>query len=95
MPVSRPYYPSPKEIGEAMAADLAKVGINAKMQTVEWTNYIDNTKKGIMPLYMVGWTGDNGDPDNFICFFFCPSAYRARLVQQPAALRRPEAGGRP
>jgi len=28
MPVTRFYYPSPKEIGEAMAADLAKVGIN-------------------------------------------------------------------
>jgi peptide/nickel transport system substrate-binding protein len=25
-----------------------------------------------MPLYMGGWTGDNGDPDNFMCFFFCP-----------------------
>jgi peptide/nickel transport system substrate-binding protein len=24
-----------------------------------------------MPLYMLGWTGDNGDPDNFVCYFFC------------------------
>ncbi|PYM60936.1 MAG: ABC transporter substrate-binding protein [Candidatus Rokuibacteriota bacterium] len=73
MPVTRPYYPSPKEIGEAMAADLAKVGIKSQLQTVEWANYIDKTKKGEMPLYMVGWTGDNGDPDNFVCFFFCPT----------------------
>jgi peptide/nickel transport system substrate-binding protein len=21
---------------------------------------------------MLGWTGDNGDPDNFLCYFFCP-----------------------
>jgi peptide/nickel transport system substrate-binding protein len=27
-----------------------------------------------MPLYMLGWTGDNGDPDNFICYFFCMDA---------------------
>jgi peptide/nickel transport system substrate-binding protein len=20
---------------------------------------------------MLGWTGDNGDPDNFVCYFFC------------------------
>ena len=62
---------APRRSGEAMAADLAKVGIKAQLQTVEWANYIEKRKKGEMPLYMVGWTGDNGDPDNFICFFFC------------------------
>src|SRR5256885_4946387 len=26
---------------------------------------------------MLGWTGDNGDPDNFLCYFFCqPGAAR-------------------
>ena len=26
---------------------------------------------------MLGWTGDNGDPDNFVCYFFCfPGASR-------------------
>jgi peptide/nickel transport system substrate-binding protein len=73
MPRSRPYFPSPKEIAEAMAADFAKVGIKAQLQTVEWANYIEKRKKGEMPLYMIGWTGDNGDPDNFVCFFFCPT----------------------
>ena len=27
---------------------------------------------------MLGWTGDNGDPDNFLCYFFCPDRRRAR-----------------
>ena len=68
---SRPYFPSPKEIGEAMAVDLAKVGIKAQLQTAEWAVYLDKRKNGQMPLYMLGWTGDNGDPDNFLCYFFC------------------------
>jgi peptide/nickel transport system substrate-binding protein len=68
---SRPYFPNPKEIGEAIAADLAKVGIRAKLQTVEWANYLDKRKNGELPIYMLGWTGDNGDPDNFLCYFFC------------------------
>jgi peptide/nickel transport system substrate-binding protein len=68
---SRPYFPSPKEIGEALAADLAKGGIKAQMQTAEWAVYTDRRKNGQMPLYMLGWTGDNGDPDNFLCYFFC------------------------
>ncbi len=68
---SRPYFPNPKEIGEAIAADLAKVGIRTQLQTVEWANYLDKRKNGQLPLYMLGWTGDNGDPDNFLCYFFC------------------------
>jgi peptide/nickel transport system substrate-binding protein len=77
MPVSRPYYPNPKEIAEAMAADLAKVGIAVKLQTIDWSAYLDKRKKGELPLYMLGWTGDNGDPDNFVCYFFCgPGASR-------------------
>ena len=48
------------------------MGIKAQVQTVEWANYIEKGKRGEMPLYMGGWTGDNGDPDNFMCFFFCP-----------------------
>jgi peptide/nickel transport system substrate-binding protein len=68
---SRPYFPNPKEIAEAMAADLAKVGIKTQLQTTEWAVYLDKRKNGQMPLYMLGWTGDNGDPDNFLCYFFC------------------------
>ena len=71
MPVSRPYYPNPKEIAEAIAADLAKVGITVQLQTTDWTVYLDKTRRGQVPLFMLGWTGDNGDPDNFVCYFFC------------------------
>ena len=71
MPVSRPYYPNPKEIAEAIAADLAKVGITVQLQTTDWTVYLDKSRNGQLALFMLGWTGDNGDPDNFVCYFFC------------------------
>jgi peptide/nickel transport system substrate-binding protein len=84
---SRPYFPNPKEIGEAIAADLAKVGIKSQLQTVEWANYLDKRKNGQLPIYMLGWTGDNGDPDNFLCYFFCsPGASREGFyANQPLA----------
>jgi peptide/nickel transport system substrate-binding protein len=82
---SRPYFPNPKEIAEAMAADLAKVGIKTQLQTTEWAVYLDKRKNGQMPLYMLGWTGDNGDPDNFLCYFFC----------QPGAAREGFYGNKP
>jgi len=71
MPVSRPYYPNPKEIAEAIAADLAKAGITIQLQTTDWTVYLDKSRRGQLALFMLGWTGDNGDPDNFVCYFFC------------------------
>ena len=74
MPVSRPYYPNPKSIAEAIAADLAKAGIQAELKTVDWTVYQDMRKKGELPFYMLGFTGDNGDPDNFVCYYFCMDA---------------------
>ena len=84
MPVSRPYFPNPKEIAEAIAADLAKVGITVQLQTTDWTVYLDKRKNGQLPLYMLGWTGDNGDPDNFVCYFFCfPGASREGFYANP------------
>jgi peptide/nickel transport system substrate-binding protein len=72
MPVTRFYYPSPKEISEAMAADLAKVGINAQLELAgDWPTYLGLRRTGqLVGLYMLGWGGDNGDPDNFHNYFF-------------------------
>jgi len=72
MPVTRFYYPSPKEIGEAMAADLAKAGINVELYLEgDWPTYLGARRNGLLVgLYMLGWGGDNGDPDNFTGYFF-------------------------
>ena len=87
IPRARPYFPNGKEIGEAIAADLAKSGIKAQLQTAEWAVYLDKRKNGQMGLYMLGWTGDNGDPDNFSCYFWCsPGASREGFYSnQPIA----------
>jgi len=72
MPVTRFYYPSPKEIGEAMAADLARAGINVTLELAgDWATYLGLRRNGLLVgLYMLGWGGDNGDPDNFHAYFF-------------------------
>ena len=65
MPVSRPYNPNGKRIGEMMQADLAKIGVNAKLVTYEWGEYRKRAQNGEDVTAQLGWTGDNGDPDNF------------------------------
>jgi peptide/nickel transport system substrate-binding protein len=72
MPVSRPYYPDPKKIAEAFAADLAKVGITANLKTEDFTPYRSDARNNKFGLWLLGWTGDNGDPDNFLNVFFHP-----------------------
>ncbi len=66
MPVARPYIPDGKKMAEAMQADFAKIGVTTNLRTEEWGTYLDLTGKGEHSMAMLGWTGDNGDPDNFI-----------------------------
>jgi dipeptide transport system substrate-binding protein len=74
MPVQRPYNPNAKRIAEMMQADLAKIGVNAKLVTYEWGEYIKRAKQGEHTTIQLGWTGDNGDPDNFFFLHGCAAA---------------------
>ena len=66
MPVQRPYNPNARRIAELMQADLAKVGIKAEIKSFEWGEYRKRMQAGEHQMGMMGWTGDNGDPDNFL-----------------------------
>lgn len=74
MPNPRLYFPQPQQLGELIQAQLAEIGINAEIQSPAWPDpYLadlqeDGTKADI---FLLGWGGDNGDPDNFLCVFFC------------------------
>ncbi|WP_193174132.1 ABC transporter substrate-binding protein [Oricola nitratireducens] len=67
MPVQRPYNPNARRMAELMQADLAKIGVTADIVSYEWGEYLDRSKAvdhdGAV---LLGWTGDNGDPDNFL-----------------------------
>ena len=66
MPVQRPYNPNARRIAELMQADLEKVGIKAEIKSFEWGEYRKRMQAGEHQMGMLGWTGDNGDPDNFL-----------------------------
>ena len=66
MPVQRPYNPNARRIAELMQADLAKVGVTAEIKSFEWGEYRKRMQAGEHQMGMLGWTGDNGDPDNFL-----------------------------
>ncbi|MGC8781823.1 MAG: ABC transporter substrate-binding protein [Anaerolineae bacterium] len=70
IPVIRGYFPDSKAIGEAIAADLAKVGIKVNLKTKDWGAYLEDRNNGKFPMWMLGWGSDNGDPDNYLGWHF-------------------------
>jgi len=65
LPVTRPYNPDGKRMAEMIQADWDKVGVKTKLLTYEWAEYRKRAKGGEHQVVMFGWSGDNGDPDNF------------------------------
>ncbi len=72
MPVPRPYNPEGLKVGVAMISDLSKVGISAQIVSYDWGTYLKKQRgqPENMDLFQLGWTGDNGDPDNFLAVLF-------------------------
>jgi dipeptide transport system substrate-binding protein len=67
MPVARPYMLNARRAAELIQSDLAAVGITAEIVSYEWAEYLERSKaKDRDGAVILGWTGDNGDPDNFL-----------------------------
>ncbi len=66
MPVQRPYNPNARRMAELIQADWEKVGVKAEIVSFEWGEYLKRSKEGEHDSVLLGWTGDNGDPDNFL-----------------------------
>ncbi|NVO57376.1 ABC transporter substrate-binding protein [Rhodobacteraceae bacterium B1Z28] len=88
MPVQRPYNPNARRMAELMQADFAKIGVNVEIVSYEWGEYLSRSKEldrdGAV---LLGWTGDNGDPDNFLAVLLgCDgreASNRAQWCHQP------------
>jgi peptide/nickel transport system substrate-binding protein len=70
--VSRPYMPDPKRNFEAFSASLEKAGFQVTARSAPWRpDYVKKVNEGSAgDINMIGWTGDFGDPDNFLGTFF-------------------------
>ena len=88
MPVQRPYNPNARRMAELIQADFSKVGVEVEIVSYEWGEYLKRSKSidrdGAV---LLGWTGDNGDPDNFLAVLLgCDGvggSNRAQWCHQP------------
>lgn len=73
----RAYNPDGRKTAEMIQADWEKIGVKARIVSYEWGEYIDRGHKGEHQAYLVGWNGDNGDPDNFFNNLFSCDAIKS------------------
>ena len=64
---ARGYNPVGPSLAVAVQGYLKKVGIDAEVRQMEIGAYLSTVRSGSYKgMSLQGWTGDNGDPDNFV-----------------------------
>jgi peptide/nickel transport system substrate-binding protein len=64
--IPRGYNPAADRLGTAIQEYWKKAGVEAEIQTEEWTQYREDRRADKFLVSLSGWMGDNGDPDNFL-----------------------------
>ena len=62
----RAYMPAPQQVATQIQQDLLRIGIRAKVTTVEWKQYLKDTRDGKHDMCLLGWMMDYPDADNFL-----------------------------
>jgi peptide/nickel transport system substrate-binding protein len=70
--ISRPYMPDPARNFQAFSASLEASGFQVTPHSAPWRpTYVAKVNEGSAgDLNLIGWSGDYGDPDNFVGTFF-------------------------
>jgi ABC-type transport system substrate-binding protein len=66
LPIARPTNPNGLLMAQMIQADWAKIGVKANIRSYEWGEYLKRANKGEHQVYMSGWSGEAGDPDEFL-----------------------------
>lgn len=66
---TRPYFPQPTKIAQAVQAQLAEIGVKVKLELEEWATYLPATREGKKDLFFLGWSEDYPDATNWYDVF--------------------------
>jgi dipeptide transport system substrate-binding protein len=66
MPIARYYHPDARRVAQMIRDDWAAVGVDAQLISYDWPEFLRRSRNGEHASILLGWTGDNGDPDNFL-----------------------------
>ncbi|HBR96900.1 MAG TPA: ABC transporter substrate-binding protein [Gammaproteobacteria bacterium] len=66
MPVSRPYNPDANRMAKLLQTAWLAIGVEVEIVSFDWGEYLKRSRDGEHDAVLLGWTGDNGDPDYFL-----------------------------
>jgi oligopeptide transport system substrate-binding protein len=58
------------QVAEAVQNMLKEVGINTKIQILQFAQHLDNIDAGRVDFFRLGWIADYPDPENFLNLFY-------------------------
>lgn len=62
----RPYLPAPEMVARIVRSNLADIGVEVEIVEHGIRDHLAAVRRGEHDLCLLGWVGDNGDPDNFL-----------------------------
>jgi peptide/nickel transport system substrate-binding protein len=68
----RAYLPAPETVARIVQHNLHDVGIDVEVVVSDINSHVRLTQDGQHDLCLLGWSADNGDPDNFLYVLFDP-----------------------
>jgi ABC-type transport system substrate-binding protein len=71
---TRPYFPQPTKIAQAVQAQLAEIGVKIELELEEWATYLPATRDGQKELFFLGWSEDYPDATNWYDVFLTGSS---------------------
>lgn len=76
MPIQRPYNPNAITMAKLIQSDLNKINIKVNIITYEWSTFLQRLKHGEHQSFLLGWSADHPDPDNFFTpMLSCSATY--------------------
>jgi peptide/nickel transport system substrate-binding protein len=83
----RPYLTQPTMVGEIIKSDLEALGLTINFIEQDFSKHLEAVRSGAHDLSLIGWVGDNGDPDNFLYVLFDEDNAKAGTARNVSFLR--------
>ena len=93
MDTARPYMPAPDTVARIIQHNLKDVGIDVDIVSLDMDGHLRAVERGEHDLCLLGWSADNGDPDNFLYTLFDSENAEPGSARNVAFYKNPELHG--